>query len=330
MHRRVCIGGAAAVVAALPPAIAQQPVKVRRLAIVSPFEPAAVLRGDSENRYYGVLFAELQRLGHVEGKTLTIERYGREQAIDGLDALATEVVRSGPDLVFFSGPGVASFKGATVPVVALTGNPLGQGVAQSLAHPGGNITGVSVDAGPMYAKRIELLRELAPGITKLGVLVQRIQWEVGASRLVPAACEANRLACAPRLLEEPTSAGAYREAITAVKQQGADALIVADNPDAVVHRTAVIETAAAARLPAMYFLRDFVDAGGLAAYTFDLVELNRQAARDIDAILRGAKAGDIPFFQNTKFNLYLNLKTAKALGLAVPQPLLALADEVIE
>ena len=241
------------------------------------------------------------------------------------------MIRRQPDLVYFIGPGVALFKEAKIPVVALTGNPLGQGIAQSLAHPGGNITGVSVDAGPtIYAKRVELLRELAPGITKLAAIVVRAQWEAGADRVFASACEANRLACAPELLDEPTSETTYREALAAAKAEGADAAIVLDNPDAFVHHAAIIEAAAAARLPAMYFLREFVDAGGLAAYTFDLVDLNQQAARDIDAVLRGAKPADIPFYQNTKFNLYINLQTAKALGLTVPQSLLAGADDVVE
>lgn len=289
------------------------------------------MQPDSSNRYYRVLFDELRRLGHVEGQNLTIERFGQEQNTNGIASLATEVINRKPDLIYAVGAGIAFFKETTIPVVALTGNPLGQGIAQSLAQPGGNITGVSVDAGPtLYEKRIELLHELAPAMTKPGAIVLRAQWEAGASRLISAACEANHLTCKPMLLDQPTSEAAYRQAIETAQSDGVDGLLILDNPDPVVHSLAIIEAAATARLPAMYFLREFVDAGGLAAYTFDLVELNRQAARDIDAILRGAKPGDIPFFQNTKFNLYINLKTAKALSLPVSSALLARADDVIE
>jgi putative tryptophan/tyrosine transport system substrate-binding protein len=216
-------------------------------------------------------------------------------------------------------------------VVALTGDPLGQGIAQTLAHPGGNITGVSVDAGPsIQEKRIELLRGLVPAMTTLGVIVLRRQWEAGAEETMRAGCHANGIRCVPALLDLPTDDTAYRQAVAAAQRGGAEALIIADNPDAFVNNRAIIDAAAAARLPSMYFLREFIEAGGLMAYSFDLIALNEQAARDIHAILGGARPGEIPFFQNTRFNLYINLTTAKALGLTVPQSLLARADEVIE
>ena len=329
MRRRRFITGAAATIAS--PAALRAGGKAQRLAIFSPFEPIALMRADSNYRSYRVLFAELHRLGHVEGQNLTIERYGREQNTAGLAALASEVVRTKPDLVYAIGPGAALFKGSTIPVVALTGNPLGQGIAQTLAHPGGNITGVSVDAGPsIQEKRIELLRGLVPAMTTLGVIVLRTQWEAGAEETMRAGCDANGIRCVPALLDLPTDQTAYRQAVATAQRGGAEALMIADNPDAFVYNRAIIDAAAAARLPSMYFLREFVEAGGLMAYSFDLVTLNEQAARDIDAILRGARPGEIPFFQNTRFNLYINLTTAKALGLAVPQSLLARADEVIE
>ena len=330
MRRRDFIAAFAGTVV-VAPLVASAQQKSRKLVIFSPSEPISLMRADSGSRYYRALFEELRRLGHVEGQNLTIERYGREQDAGDLAALATEVVRKKPDLVYVNGPGAASFKGTAVPVVTLTGNPLVQGIAESLAHPGGNITGVSVDAGPsLQAKRIELLRQLAPGTTRLGVIVLRVQWEAGASRVIPAACDANGLPCSPQVIDPPTSALAYSEAIGAAKHDGADALMVADNPDAFLHSRAIIDAATATRLPAMYFLREFVDAGGLAAYAFDLMDLSLQAAREIDAILRGANPADIPFYQNTKFNLYINMKTAKMLGLTVSPALLARADEVIE
>jgi ABC-type uncharacterized transport system substrate-binding protein len=329
MRRRHFIAGATAVIAS--PAGAESTSKTARLAIFSPYEPSAVMRADSSNRYYSAFFSELHRLGHIEGQTLTVERYGREQKTDDLAALASEVVRSKPNVVYAIGPVAAFFDGTAIPVVALTGNPIGQGIAQSLARPGGNITGVSVDAGPsIQEKRIELLRALTPDMTKLGAIVLRTQWKAGSGRIMRTACDAHHIQCVPALLDFPTSEAVYREGIAAAQRDGAQALIFADNPDPVLYLTAIVEACAAARLPSMYFLREFVDAGGLIAYSFDLVVLNEQAARDIDAILRGARPGEIPFFQNTKFNLYLNLKTAKTLGLNAPQTLLARADEVIE
>lgn len=242
-------------------------------------------------------------------------------------------VRANPDVAYVVGPGILDLKAraSTIPIVALTGDPLAQGLAKSLSHPGGNITGVSVDTGPaIYGKRIELLRELAPSISKLAFLGLRGAWDGIIGRATRAACKAAKIPLVPALLDPPTSGEAYRRAVTAAKDEGADALIVIDNPDALEHRTAIVEAAAQARLPAIYGISEFVEAGGLIAYSFDLAGLNLQAARDIDAILRGANPGDIPFFQSTKFELSINLKTAKALGLTVPRILLARADDIVE
>ena len=332
MKRRTLILGAVSAAIAAP-AAAQPVTKRQRLAIYSPFEPSALMHDDSSNRYYRTLLGELRRLGHVEGQTLAIERYAKDQNTAGPAALAAQVVRSHPDVVYVVGPGILEFKTrtSTLPIVALTGDPLAQGLARSLSHPGGNITGVSVDTGPaVYGKRIELLRELAPSMSKLGFLGLRAAWDGIIGRATRAACKSAKVPLVPALLDPPTTDAGYRGAVDAAKGEGADALIVIDNPDALEHRAAIVEAAAQARLPAIYGISEFVAAGGLIAYSFDLVGLNLQAARDIDAILRGANPGDIPFFQSTKFELSINMKAAKALGLMVPRILLARADVVVE
>jgi putative ABC transport system substrate-binding protein len=332
MRRRDFVGGlgAGAAIWSLA-ARAQQPAS-QRLAIFSPFEPAALMQEKSENRYYRALFDELRRLGHVEGNNLRIERYGREKSAGGLAALAGEVIAARPDVVYVIGPGAMLFKQATdkIPVVALTGDPVRQGLIQSLAHPGGNITGVSVDTGPsIYGKRIALLREMFPKLAKLGCLTLRGQWEGGQGRDISAAGEAAGIAVTPCLVDPPTGEAVYRDAIAQASRDGVNAFMVGDNPDTMANRTPIANLIAAAAMPAIYPLAEFVDAGGLMAYSFDLVELNKRAANNIDAILRGANPGDIPFYQTSKFELSLNMKTAKALGLTVPQTLLASADEVI-
>jgi putative ABC transport system substrate-binding protein len=334
MKRRafiLALGGAAA---SWPFAARAQPMTNRpRLAIYSPFAPNALMQERSENRGYRTLFEELRRLGHVEGQNLTVERYGREQNSSGPAALAAEIVRSNPDVVYCVGANAMLFKRETakIPIVALTPDPIAQGLIQNLARPGGNITGVSVDTGPSIdGKRIALLREMFPGMSKLAYLTLRIAWENVQGPPMRAAADASGIPVVSSLLEIPTSEAAYRDAIAQASRNGANAIMVGGTPDATTNRVLIAGLIGQARLPAMYAFSEFVDAGGLMAYSSDFVELNKRVANDIDAILRGANPGDIPFYQSSKFELSINLKTAKTLGLTVPATLLASADNIIE
>lgn len=215
--------------------------------------------------------------------------------------------------------------------MALTGDPVAAGLVQSLARPGGNLTGVSVDTGPtIHGKRIALLREIFPSMSKVSCLTRRTQWEGFQGPAIRAACEAAGIALATSLVEFPASQTAYGEAVAQAARDGANTIMVGDNPDTLENRTLIVNLIEAAGIPAMHPLPEFVDAGGLIAYSFDLVELNKRVASDINAILRGANPGDIPYYQASKFELSINLKTAKALGLTVPPTLLASADKVIE
>jgi putative tryptophan/tyrosine transport system substrate-binding protein len=329
--RREFIAGAASVVA-VSRAAAEQSGKSPRLAIFSPFESAALMQANSDG--YSAFFAELQRRGWTEGANLTIERYGREQNTGDLDAFAAAVARAKPDVAFTIGPGTIELKAhaGTIPLVTFTYDPIALGLTQSLAHPGANITGISVDTGPeIWGKRIGLLREILPSMSKLAFLALRAaSWERFLRPAVGAACEAARVSLVPVLVDLPTSETAYRQAIATAVGDGADAIMVAENPETVASRVVITEAITAARLPAMYALREFADAGGLMAYTPSLAELNQRAASDVDAILRGTKPGDIPFYQGTKFELIINRKTATTLGLTVPPLLLVQASEVIE
>jgi putative ABC transport system substrate-binding protein len=305
----------------------------RRLAIFSPSEPSALMQEKSDNRYYRALFEELRRLGHVEGKSLTVEKYGREQNSSGLAALAADVIRSNPEIVYVVGPGAFLFKSANAkfPVVTLTADPIAQGLAESLAHPGGNITGVSVDTGPsIHGKRIALLREMFPAMSKLAFLTLRVGWEGFQGQAVRAVAETAGIGLIGLPLDFPASEADYRSAVAMASRDGADAVMIGDNPDVMRNRELIPGLIGAAKLPAIYPFFELVEAGGLMAYSFDLVELNKQVAKDIDAILRGANPTEIPFYQATKFELSINFKTAKTLGLAVPATLLASADKVIE
>jgi putative ABC transport system substrate-binding protein len=332
MRRRDFIGGVISM-AAVSRVAAQPAGASQRLAIFSPSEPSALMHERSDNRYYQALFAELRRLGHVEGQNLTVENYGSEQNTSGPAALAADVVRSNPDVVYVVGPGAVIFKKETtkIPIVTLTADPIAQGLAQSLARPAGNITGVSVDTGPsIHGKRIALLREMFPGMSKLAFMTLRIAWEGVQGPAVRAAAETAGIPLIGLPLGFPASEADYRSAVASASRDGADAIMVGDSPDVMRNRALIPDLIGAAKLPAIYPFFELVEVGGLMAYAFDLVELNKRAANDIDAILRGANPGDIPFYQASKFELSINLKTAKSLGLTVPATLLASADKVIE
>jgi putative ABC transport system substrate-binding protein len=332
MKRRDFLTGAISV-AAVSQVSAQTSGASRRLAICSLGESSGLMRERSDNRYYGVLFEELRRLGHVEGKNLVVGRYGKEQATSGPAALAAEVVRSAPDLIYVVGPGTQFFMRETgkIPIVALTADPVAQGLITNMARPGSNVTGASIDTGPaIHGKRLALLREMFPAMSKLACLVARDQWGGAAGGALRAASEQTGIPLVSVLVEFPTNEAGFRNAIAEASRQGANAIVVVDNPDTVPNRAVIVELIAAAGLPAIYGLFELVEAGGLMAYSFDLADLSKRAAQNIDAILRGAYPGDIPFYQNTRYELSINLKTATTLGLTVPKTLLAAADKVVE
>jgi len=315
-------------------AVAQQGTNKKRLAIFSPSEPSADLHEHSESKSSRTLFAELRRLGQIEGQNLKVESYGREQNTSGPETLATEIVRSNPDVIFVVGPGAPIFKKLTsrIPIVVITGDPVKQGIAESLAHPGGIFTGVSVDAGPsIHGKRIALLREIIPTMSKLGCLALRLSWNGPVSGpAIRAAAETAGLPLAVSLVEFGASEADYRAAVESISRDGANAVMVLDSPEVFQNSTLIAKLLGDAKLPAIFHNVEAVEAGGLMAYSFDQIELYKRVANTIDAILRGAKPGDIPIYQVTKFELSINLKTAEQLGLSVPYALIATADKVIE
>ena len=333
MRRRVFLSIVCGAAAWPLAAAAQQSTNSKRLAIFSPSEPSADLH-EHGSKFSRALFAELRRLGQIERQNLKVESYGREQNTSGPEAMATEIVRSNPDVIYVVGPGLLFFKKLTsrIPIVVITGDPVKQGIAESLAHPGGNFTGVTVDAGPsIHGKRIALLREIIPTMSKLGCLALRLSWNgpiLGSA--IRAAAETAGLPLAVSLLEIGTGEVGYRAAVESISRDGANAVMVVDSPETFQNSTLIAKLLGDAKLPAIFHNVEAVEAGGLMAYSFDLIELFKRVANNIDAILRGAKPGDIPFYQVTKFELSINLKTAKQLGLSVPPALVASADKVIE
>jgi len=273
----------------------------------------------------------LGELGYVEGKSLAITHRWADGALDRLPELAAELVASKVDVIIALGPAVWAAKRTTtsVPIViAFSGDPVGDGVVPSLARPGGNITGFSYMSTELAAKRLELITRAFAKNNRVGVLYNPLE---PATRL-----EMRETESAARTLNVALHKLAVRNAdeleqafATAVSER-TDALLVFTHGFAVLNRTRIIGMAARYGLPTLYGWRDFVDGGGLMSYGPDIHVLVRQAASYVDRILRGSLPGDLPVQRPTRFDLSINLKTAKALGLKIPESLMIRADRIIE
>jgi putative tryptophan/tyrosine transport system substrate-binding protein len=311
---------------------AQEPAKQHRIAIVIPSGPVARVSGSGGSRFYQAIFQELRGLGEVEGQNLTIDRYSGEGRPEGFADLAREVVNRNPDVIVASSDPIAvAIRAAagTIPIVWIGGDPIQAGFATSLARPGGNITGVSVYVGrEIWGKRLQILKEAVSSATKVGFLEIRTD-SVDNERQLREAGRRLDISVIDTPLQESTSSE-YRRVFSEFAHERVDAIVVSSDGALVPYRQLIVELAEKSRLPAIYAWRDYVEAGGLMAYADDPVELGRRMADDVHQILNGAKPGDIPIYQPTKFEFVINLKAAKALGLTFPPALLATADEVIE
>ena len=312
---------------------AQQPAKLKRIAMVHPVEKAGNMT-ITGRRFFRAFFEKLGALGYVEGQNLLVERYSGEGQLDHYAELARDVVGTRPDLILaLSGTLARHFKMATttIPIVAATSDPIVAGLVASLAHPGGNITGVSIDAGlQIWGKRLELLREALPKLSNASFLVPKSFWERPEASAVREAANQARISLPGALLDSPISEAAYQRVFVSMKQDQVDGLVVSSDPEHIANRVLIVELAAKNGIPAIYPYREFTEVGGLLAYSIDLGETARRIADIVDKVLKGANPGNVPFFQQTKFELIVNLKTSKALGLEIPPTLVARADEVIE
>src|SRR5262244_2340512 len=278
------------------------------------------------------LRAGLQQLGYFEGQNLVIEYRSADGRDDRFPGLARELLALKVDVIVTRGtPAAKAAKNATstVPVVmAASGDPLGTGLVTSLSRPGGNITGLSAIVGELAPKRLELIREIVPGLARIAVLANtsndavRRDW----ARIETAA---RSLGVQSQLLDLRES-DALGPTFDDASARRADALVVVIDAITQANQQRIVDLAMKHRLPAIYSSREFVNAGGLISYGVSYPDLYRRAATYVDKILKGTKPADLPVVQPTKFELVINLKTGKALGLEVPPTLLARADEVIE
>ena len=322
--RRRFIASAAATVAMPGELFAQSPDRLRRVLLLFQAEP-----GGGELLRKAVVEG-LRARGWFEGRNLLLEvRYARVDSQD-LPKFAAESVRASPDVIMATGsPLAAALKntGTTIPCVFVAVyNPIGLGLAKSLARPGGTFTGVSnVVPERFVGKQIQLLREAVPDLKRIALLTDP-RYALDREKRLKAASdqglEAIEVHAATREELEP----AFREAA----RRGATGMMAGGLPLTVANRALIAELALRHRLATMFLFAFNVEAGGLMSYGANMVDLQRRGADYVDRILRGAKPADLPIEQPTKFELVINLKTAKALGLQIPQPLLLRADQVIE
>jgi len=303
---------------------AQQPPKIPRIGVLRPGAPP-----DASVEAFR---QGLRDLGYVEGKNIAFEYRWAEGKLDRLPDLAADLVRAKVDLIVTSTtPAIQAAKNATttIPIVfAAAGDPVATGLVAGLARPGGNITGLSLLSAELSGKRLELLKETVPGISRVAVL-----WNTASVAMALTVKEVQ--AAAVTLGVTPHMVGVrhpddFAGAFAAIARARPDALVVVLDPFTLVHRKRILEFAAANRLPAMYELRVFVDEGGLMAYGPSVTDMSRRAATYVDKILKGAKPADLPVEQPTRFELVINFKTAKALGLTFPQSILIRADHMIQ
>jgi putative ABC transport system substrate-binding protein len=272
----------------------------------------------------------------MEGQNLVLERRSAEGRFERLPDLAAELVRLKLDVIVASGgPTTRAVKQATttIPIVmAPAGDPLGAGWATSLARPGGNLTGLSnVLDYPLDGKRLELLKEVLPRAARVGVIHQTPptpgQSIAAYAKELIAAAEALRVAL---VFAKADQADQFPEAFATLARARVDSVFLDDNAATFAHRRLIADLAAQHRLAAVYPFRESVEAGGLMSYGASISDIIRRAAGYVDKILKGANPGDLPIERPTKFDLVINLKTAKALGLTIPPAVLARADEVIQ
>jgi len=306
--------------------------KPRRVAFVHSGIPADQLTETAGPFWVRRFYETLRGLGDIEGSNLSVERFSAEGRSERFASLAAEIVSRNPEIIVTNLNDLTkALKAATstIPIVAITADPVASGLIASLAHPGGNLTGVSIDAGvAIAAKRLQIIKEAVPRAAKATYLLSNM-WNDAMELSYRETAQQMGIALTGKFLPVINDAE-LRSAFTEMAKAQFDAVLVDEGGSFLAYRALIAELANQHRLPAIYPYRDYVDLGGLMTYAPDLGELAERLANDVHQILNGAKPGDIPYYQPTKFLLIINMKAAKALGLDLPPTLIGRADEVIE
>jgi putative tryptophan/tyrosine transport system substrate-binding protein len=328
MKRRAFItllGGAAAWARA---ARAQQTAKGPLIGYLGTSSPS--LERDVVNAFR----QRLRELGHVVGENIAIEYRWSDGRDDRLPSLAAELVRLKPDVIVTSGtPGTLAAKQATntIPIIfASSGNPVQGGLVASYARPGGNVTGFTILGPDLEGKRLELLKETVSGLSRVAVLWNPTNPGLTAGYYQQMRAAATALGVTVQVAAEVRRADDLKNAFSTIASEQPHAMLVLADRLLLAHRMQIIQFGATSRLPGMYPYREYVDAGGLMSYAPSDIDLFRRTAVHVDKILKGAKAADLPVEEPVKFELVINMKAAKAIGLDVSPTMLARADEVIE
>jgi putative ABC transport system substrate-binding protein len=337
MKRRdfvLLLGGAAlclnAARAEQTPLIAQHSTTKKRMALVSPSS-----KPEGPKDFARIAFQdEMKRLGFVEGDNLIVEEYWAEGLSARYDSLVREVVATMPDAIFaMGGPLTLRFKAATntIPIVAVTGDPIRQGIVSSLARPGGNVTGVSVDAGPeIWAKRLEILAEAVPKLVNVVYIATLNNLSSFFGKATQEAAQNLGISLVNAPVSSPANEAEYRRVFDSIQRDSVDGILFSAEFQHMGHRFLLAQLVQQLRLPAMHDSAIYVEAGGLMSYAVDLNEAMRTMAKKVAEILKGTNPGDLPYVQGVRFELAINLKTAKAIGIEFPATFLARADRMIE
>jgi putative ABC transport system substrate-binding protein len=309
---------------------AQEVGKVHRVALVFPVAPVSGMAGPEPVSPTARAFVRaLRAFGYVEGQNLILERRSAEGNVDRNADILTELIRLKVDVIVVGGTPLAlraKELTTTVPIVMVIGaDPVALKVVRSLARPGENITGFTVMGTELGTKRLALLKEMLPGASRIAFLGMKRDWEL-AKGVWGGATQALGLTM---VLAEHTP-NDYTSAFSQIGRDRPDALFVTDHNSALTHARLIVDFATRSRLPSSHAFGEAVELGGLMSYGANTADLFRRAAGYVDRILKGAKPGDLPIEQPTKFELVINLKTATALGLTIPPSLLLRADQVIE
>jgi len=312
-------------------ASAQQSAPKKRLAVIGITKVEDMRIGRDPGAT--IFLEELHRLGYIEGENLIVDRWQFQPG--RLDEIAREIVDTNPDVIASPGtPMTLRLKAATttIPIVAMTGDPIRFGIVSNLARPGGNVTGVSVDAGVgVWAKRLELLSLAVPKLVNAVFVSTEGGWTGAGGEAVRDAAQKLGISLVRGTVSSPYGDAEFRSAFSSIQRDQVDGLILSDEGN--VHRpkkSLLVELIQQMRLPAIYPYREFVELGGLMAYASDINHATQSLAAQIVEIFRGANPGDIPYYQASKFDLAVNLKTAKELGIEMPAGLVAGASAVIE
>ena len=326
-RREFLIAGGAGLCVFAAPLAAQQPGKIARIGRLAPASVSADTLGIFEG-----LQRALNSLGWIEGRNVVMEDRFAEGRSDRLPELAAELVCLKVDVIVTGstvGALAAKNATATIPIVmVMGGDPVASGLAASLARPGGNVTGITTLGQELSVKRLEVLKETVPGLVRVPVLSNPTFPDAVASvKSLEGAARALGVQLRVVDVRDPAE---FEKAFGAISGERAKALMVLPDVMFMVNRRRIVELAAKSRLPAMYGMVEFVDAGGLMFYGASLPDMYVRVAGYVDRILRGAKPSELPIERPTKFELVINMKTAKALGITIPQTILLRADRVIE